>query len=55
MKVGCIQENIVLGVDHYLSSTTQLACARLHSAATTPEGEPETSLVFTLIYRNGNN
>lgn len=43
----------VIGFDPYLSITTQLACARLDSAATTPGGDPDTTLVFTFIYTNG--
>ena len=35
---------------HYLSSTTQLACARFDSVATVPEGNPDRILTFTFIY-----
>jgi len=35
----------------YLSNTTQLACAFLASAATAPQGDPETILILTLICR----
>lgn len=35
--------------DYYLSNTTQLACAFLASAATAPQGDPETILILTFI------
>ena len=38
-------------VDYYLSSTTQFAFAFLDSAATAPQGDPETILIFTFIYK----
>ena len=34
----------------YLSNTTQLAWARLASAATAPHGDPETIFISTLIF-----
>lgn len=38
-------------MNYYLSSTTQLARTRLDSAATAPEGDPETVFILTLIYK----
>jgi len=35
--------------EYYLSNTTQLAWDFLASAATAPQGDPETILIFTFI------